>query len=619
MKIKRIPINSNKIPTVKDWQISTEEFDLTHAKGIGAVCGRLSGNLECIDMDLKYDISNSLKMAYFEMVEKFMPGLLKKLVIQRTRSGGLHLIYRCEKIEGNLKLASRPATISEISENHNERVKVLIETRGEGGYFCIAPTEGYEILKSKTETVAKTYDDIPEITPYEREVLHTCARSFNLYVKEEKPPKQLNPSGLGVTPWDDYNMRGDVISLLEKHGWKIVFNKGPRTFLLRPGQTDSLLSGDFHHELNLFKVFSSSTQFEVGKGYSRYSVYTYLEHNGDFSTSAKALYKEGFGDRLEKVKTPTDDNVGTLDDLSEHLAQYEDAYQYLLSVHEGKIQLGYDFGVPEIDEHFRYKRGNVIMINGVDNVGKTTVILFLMSILAHRHGFRFLIYTTENSHGSVMEDIIGFKTNKKIKDLSKEELDYNFKWVSEHFIFVKLKEKLYTHTDILRIAKETHETYGIDGFLIDPWYSVLDGDFDHGNGYKVISEIKAFCKINHISGIINIHANTFAARTKDDNGDVVAPTKADTEGGQKYPNVVDDFLTMHRKINNKELYRITEVHVRKIKETKTGGKVTPFDEPILIRMNDSGCGFSCYNRKTTRYIDYFRPIGEDKKEESAPF
>lgn len=617
MKIKRIPINSNKIPTVKDWQISTEEFDLTHAKGIGAVCGRLSGNLECIDMDLKYDLSNSLKMAYFEMVEKFMPGLLKKLVIQRTRNNGLHLIYRCEVIENNHPLASRRATLAEISENPNAKVKVLIETRGEGGYFCIAPTEGYEILKSKSETVAKTYDDIPEITPYEREVLHTCARSFNLYVKEEKPPKQLSPSGLGITPWDDYNMRGDVIGLLEKHGWKIVSNKGPRTFLLRPGQTDSLLSADFHHELNLFKVFSSSTQFDVGKGYSRYAVYTYLEHNGDFSEASKALYKDGFGDRFEKVKEVPDDKVGTLDDLSEHLSSFDEAYQYLLAVKEDKIQLGYDFGFPELDEHYRFKRGNLIMINGIDNVGKTTVILYLMSILAHRHGFKFLIYTTENTHGSIVEDIIGFKTNKKIKNLSKEELDYNFKWVSEHFIFVKLKEKLYTHTDILKIAREVHEQYGIDAFLIDPWYSVLDGDFDHGNGYKVISDIKLFAQHNHISAIINIHVNTTAARFKDQEGNVLAPGKADTEGGQKFANVADEFLTIHRLVNNKEQCRVSQIHVRKVKVTKTGGRVTPFDEPIALWMNENGCGFSFYNKKTYKFSDYFNPIPD--KEESAPF
>lgn len=611
-KFKLIPLDDKKRPVVENWQNSEQEFDLTGAKGIGVVCGKLSGNLECIDMDLKYDVSKTLGRDYYEMVEKFSPGLFSKLVSAKTKSNGIHLFYKCETIEGNLKLASRLATISEIEQSPNDKVKVLIETRGQGGQVVIHPTPGYEFRNGKT------LEDVQEITPAEREILHICARSFNEVIPEVKPTKILNPSGAGMSPWDDYNINGDVHALLEKHGWEMVLQRGPRMFYKRPG-TEQPWSGDFHIDKNMFKVFSTSTVFEVNKGYKRFGVYAMLEHGGDYSAAARDLYKQGYGDRLEKSKTKTEENIKQGDSVEDHLADVNEINDYLNAVRENKIEFGKDFGIKKLDDHYRYKRGNLIMINGLDNVGKTTIILFLLTILAKRHSLRFLIYTTENSAGSVYEDIIGFISNKKLKNMSIEEMNKYRDWVSAHFIFVKLQERMYNHKEIIQIAKDVHESYGIDGLLIDPWYSILDGDFDHGNGYVVISDIKKFGQLNKISTIVNIHVGTGAARFKDEEGYVMAPQKADTEGGQKFANVADDFLTIHRLTNHPEDYRFSQIHVRKIKEIKTGGMNTPFDKPIILKMNDNGCGFS-YQDSTSIWRPYFIDnYTQEPTDNKAPF
>jgi hypothetical protein len=66
------------------------------------------------------------------------------------------------------------------------------------------------------------------------------------------------------------------------------------------------------------------------------------------------------------------------------------------------------------------------------------------------------------------------------------------------------------------------------------------------------------------------------------------------EGGQKWANKADDFLTVHRHVQDAEKWMITEVHVRKIKEVETGGKVTPHNAPVLVRMMRGGFAF-CEN------------------------
>ena len=42
--------------------------------------------------------------------------------------------------------------------------------------------------------------------------------------------------------------------------------------------------------------FSSSTEFESERSYSKFAVHTLIHHNGDFQEAARALGKEGYGE-----------------------------------------------------------------------------------------------------------------------------------------------------------------------------------------------------------------------------------------------------------------------------------------------------------------------------------
>ena len=187
------------------------------------------------------------------------PELLKKLLVQKTKSGGYHLVYRCQKISGNLKLANRPTTDEERHQTYleaynaelsnskpeddarkkaeksasNDKVRVLLETRGEGGYIMCYPTPGYELIHLD-------YYNIHEISVEERDLLHSIARQFNSVFEEETSySRQKFEKKDGVSVFDDYNQRGDIVSLLQEHGWKVVGRKGSKTIFLRPGQTTS--------------------------------------------------------------------------------------------------------------------------------------------------------------------------------------------------------------------------------------------------------------------------------------------------------------------------------------------------------------------------------------------
>jgi hypothetical protein len=254
------------------------------AKGIAVICGAVSGNLEVIDIDCKYgikyeDYANAIKVANSD--------LFSRLLIIQTKSNGYHIYYRCEVIEGNQKLAERPATDDELHQNPNAKQFVLIETRGEAGYVIAPPTEGYNNIQGNL---------IPIISIDERDLLLTIARSFTQIIEHIRQPRLPNNNDT-ITTWDDYNKRGDVIALLEKHGWTVTKRDNDKSLLLRPGASSQQHSAVFFHDSRIFYPHTTSTNFE-NKGYNPFAVYTHLECNGDWKKAAKQL-SEIYGQKNE--------------------------------------------------------------------------------------------------------------------------------------------------------------------------------------------------------------------------------------------------------------------------------------------------------------------------------
>ena len=643
--LKFIPINGKKIPTVKEWQVSEKEHDLTNCVGVGIVCGKLSGYLEAIDIDSKYDLTGKLFENYKRLVHEFDKELLSRLVVQKTRNGGYHFLYRCSVIAGNVKLANRPTTDEEKLQTYNEeykaaliknpddakakqiadkvsksdKVRVLIETRGEGGYIACYPTEGYELIHGD-------FYGVKEITPEQRDLLHGIARQFNqVYEEVIVPKKSTLPKINGLSSFDDYNNRGDVVALLQEHGWKIVTQKGNKTVFLRPGQTSSQSSGNYDHEKNWFSVFTTSTEFEPQHAYLPYAVFAVLECNKNYSEASKKLYDLGFGERQEEKKEPEKkpstrvipSRIDPQTNDSSFFATAADYEPYLQQVREGTLQMGLSTGSPKLDEHFLFKKGNFVHVNGIDNTGKTEVVWWLQLLAAMYHGWKGVIFSSENTLGAFMRRMIQFYWGKPLTGafaMTQEEFDIAKKFIEAHFKLIKAQEDLYNYKDIINLVKVALKDAEYQYGMIDPYNSLkidLSGFSKlntHEYHYEALSELKSFGQQNNFGWFITHHAVTAALRARDgDKKYPVAPRKEDTEQGGKVPNKADDFLTVHRLTQHPTDWMITEIHVRKIKDTETGGRPTSIDEPIKFERYKGGYAYVEVDEMRQRGID---PIHE---------
>ena len=312
--LKVIPTGANKRPTVKWKQYQaeqTKEAVKAIFKGHKESMALITGNgIEVIDIDSKYFLEHHRIEVVFDLIlsavgeEKF-----KQLVITQTVSGGFHVIYKTEVAEGNQKLASR-YTIEEERKSDHDKVRVLLETRGEGGYILIPPSEGYT-YDSKIEL-----DRIPFLSDHQRNALISACKSFDELDEtytQNKAAIPLQITGSGKTTIEAFNDSHTPDEFLEAAGWQRANRVGKNIMYVRPGKKISEGAGAGYSEsLKLVRIFTTSTQFENEKSYNAFQVYALLNHGGDYSATCKELYHAGFGDRMSKTNESHRDKVSQI-------------------------------------------------------------------------------------------------------------------------------------------------------------------------------------------------------------------------------------------------------------------------------------------------------------------
>lgn len=339
--ISVIPVaaNGTKAPAgcVKSWkEFQTRRMTETEAEtmfrgnvGLAIISGAVSGNLECLDFD---------EPGLYEQFEQAaddngVGDLVRGLPLVETPTGGAHLRYRCEEsVEGNQKIAMQTFSLPEsvavegkgnqrfaqigpkkypvVTVNgENRALKCVIETRGEGGYAIAPPSPAachelncpYVLLRGDLAV-------IPVISPADVQTLHNLARLFHEYEEPAQavvaPPRETRERMEGTLPGEDFDNRdglGAALDLLQGAGWK-ARTHGNGWHLTRPGKTKGI-SATLNIVPNCLYVFSpNAAPFDGGGTYSPFAVYARLKHDGDFSEAARALYNEGYGERIEWAK-----------------------------------------------------------------------------------------------------------------------------------------------------------------------------------------------------------------------------------------------------------------------------------------------------------------------------
>lgn len=261
--------------------------------GLACITGAVSGHLEALDFDCPETFACWQQRVQHDDTLGTLWEHLTWGYLEATPSGGRHVLYRCDHIEGNQKLASRQT---------GDTRTTLIETRGEGGLLIIAPSRGHVHPGGKPYILLRGgLSSIRTITSHQRAMLFAALREFDeapQNMSRSIPMKRSLPAGsdsIGTRPGDLFNQRATWQEILEPHGWHLVRMVGAEGHWQRPGKKDPGISATTnYHGHDLLYVFSTSTPFEAEKGYSKFHAYTLLTHQGDFSVAARDLAERGY-------------------------------------------------------------------------------------------------------------------------------------------------------------------------------------------------------------------------------------------------------------------------------------------------------------------------------------
>ena len=305
--ISVVPIRTDgtKQPSLFGWReyqkhraskTEVERWFYGRESGIAFITGAVSGNLEALDFDSPIIFDAWLRRIQQDAALAALYDHISWGYLESTPAGGKHLLYRCDTVAGNQKLASKP---------DGDKRKTLIETRGEGGLIIVAPSRG-QVHPSGNPYILQrgSIASIRTITAHQRSLLFAAAREF-----DTMPPVDLGSlptrkpfalkSGIDdQRPGDLFNQQASWEDVLIPHGWQRVRTSMGESHWRRPGKrTPGISATTNHNGHDLLYVFSTSTAFEFEKGYTKFSAYALLNHNGDFSAAARELAEMGYAQK----------------------------------------------------------------------------------------------------------------------------------------------------------------------------------------------------------------------------------------------------------------------------------------------------------------------------------
>lgn len=265
-----------------------------------------------------------------------------------------------------------------------------------------------------------------------------------------------------------------------------------------------------------------------------------------FKDANEVLVAEGtesLRNRLKDAETPKVEGVFEVDDVIESM----------LDGFENGQERGSTTYIPQVDNAWTWRSGEVNIWTGYQNEGKSLFLNQLATIKAYHDGWKFGVFSPENMpmkdfFNDLVEMYIGkssdpyYKNNQMTKDEYLEAINF----VKRHFFLIYPK-KNFNLDSIFERAKFLVKTKGIRSLIIDPYNTVQHkmGRGEREDLYisRFMSELKRFAVDNKIS--VNLVAHQVTPQ-KDESGRYYKPDVNRIKGGGTFSDKADNVMFVWR-------------------------------------------------------------------------
>lgn len=237
---------------------------------------------------------------------------------------------------------------------------------------------------------------------------------------------------------------------------------------------------------------------------------------------------------------------------------------------------GVSTGWDEVDQFFTVRPGELTVVTGIPNSGKSNWMDALAVNLAGEHGWRFGIFSPENQPlEDHMARVIEKYARSPFSEGPTERMDPQTlraakAWVQEHFFWILPDEDTeWTIDTVLDRARALVFRKGIRALVIDPW-----NELEHfrPNGMSetdyvsiALKRMRQFARHQGIHLFVVVHP-TKLYRDKD--GNYPVPTLYDCNGSAHWRNKADNGMCVWRNFTDDEAF--VEIHVQKIRFRQIG-------------------------------------------------
>lgn len=231
-----------------------------------------------------------------------------------------------------------------------------------------------------------------------------------------------------------------------------------------------------------------------------------------------------------------------------------------------------------VGELLTYAPGQLTVVTGMPNHGKSEVVDQDMCMLAVIHKWKFGVWSPENwplvlHLCKLIEKLIGKQFSASAgytNRITPEEIQMGLNFIYDHFYFIHPDdndEEDMTLDRLLEYGKMMVKRYGIKGFLIDPWNTIEHQRPANLSDTEYVSW--ALGKINKFDRVYSVHTFLVAHPTKlkkekrKGSGELEypVPTLYDISGSAHFRNKAFNGFSVYRDFNK----NVTEVHYQKIK------------------------------------------------------
>lgn len=362
---------------------------------------------------------------------------------------------------------------------------------------------------------------------------------------------------------------------------------------------DAFRTGE--RNLFLYKLASACCRFGINEyECEQYFTSSFLSGVTDFSKqettrTIKSAYKANsasFGsaefsretlvNKTDKKEVEFDPSIYDLDVRPRDVIFGEDVKAEALDIYLNGYQTASTTGIPKLDKHFKWKKGEITLVSGIGNYGKSTYLKYLLLIRVIM-GDKIALFAPEDApahefYFDLTEMYLGGRqTPDAISRNDQQTFEAVYDWISKCFFFVYPKDLSPTPDYIKERFLELIIKEKVTFCVIDP-FNQMTNDYNSTGGRDdkyletVLSDFTRFARVNDQHFIIVAHPNKMFKPK--DALNYPEPDVFDLAGGAMWNNKMDNILIYHRPLRGEDPDNPLCTHTsKKIRRQKVVGKL----------------------------------------------